>query len=89
MSEQSPVATRVTLSYAPPDEKTATAIGADRFRSYLRRAHSGSVSVGDEWDEFVSRGCGTTRDVTLRVESTTGGEVVGEGTEFAFEPREA
>lgn len=89
MSEQSTVATRVTLTYAPTDERVAEAIGADRYRSYLRRAHGGRVSVGDEWDEFVSCGCGTTRDVTLRVESTDGGEIVDEGTEFEFAAREA
>ncbi|WP_175454506.1 hypothetical protein [Halopelagius longus] len=44
------------------------------------------MSVGDEWEEFVSRGCGSTRDVTLRVQSTEGGEVIGEETELVFEP---
>lgn len=90
MSEQSTsAATRVVLSFVPADERTAAALDSERYRAYLQRAHSGSVSVGEEWAEFVSRGCGSTRDVTLRVESTTGGEVVGEGTEFEFEPREA
>ena len=82
------MATRVTLSYAPTGEETAAALDSGRYQSYLRRAHAGSVNVGDVWDEFVSWGCGTTRDVTLRVESTAGGEVVGEATEFEFEPHD-
>lgn len=89
MSEQAATATRVLLSFAPPDERTAEALDTERYRAYLRRAHSGPVAVGDEWDEFVSRGCGSTRDATLRVEDVEGGETVGEETAFAFEPREA
>lgn len=81
------VADEVTLSFSPSDDRTASALAAERYRQYLRRAHAGPVAVGDEWEEFVSRGCGSTRDVTLRVESVAGGDEVGEGTAFAFEPR--
>ncbi|SDR10075.1 hypothetical protein SAMN05216278_3622 [Halopelagius longus] len=76
----------MVLSFSPPDERTADALDADAYRSYLRRTRSGPVSVGAEWDEFVSRGCGSTRDVTLRVESVRGGELLGEETELVFEP---
>ena len=80
-------ASRVTLSFEPTDESTAAALDTDRYRSFLRRSHAGPISVGDEWAEFVSRGCGSTRDVTLRVESVDGGGAVGEETAFALEPR--
>ncbi|MFW5938891.1 MAG: hypothetical protein ACOCSD_04615 [Halolamina sp.] len=79
-------ATLVTLSFSPADDRTAAALDADRFRTYLRRANAGSVAVGDEWAEFVSRGCGSTRDVTVRVTAVEGGDAVGEETTFAFEP---
>lgn len=85
-SESSETAARVVLAFSPPDERTADALDADSYRSYLRRTRSGPVSVGAEWDEFVSRGCGTTRDVTLRVRSVQGGTELGEETELAFEP---
>ena len=80
-------AARVRLSFEPTDESTAAALDTDRYRSFLRRSHAGPISVGEEWAEFVSRGCGSTRDVTLRVESVDGGGEVGDGTVFAFEPR--
>lgn len=85
-SESSESASRVVLSFSPPDERTADALDADAYRSYLRRTRSGPVAVGAEWDEFVSGGCGTTRDVTLRVESVQGGAVLDEETELVFEP---
>lgn len=76
----------VTLSY-PEDERTRDELESDTYRSYLRRARDGPVSAGDEWEEFVSRGCGSTRDVALRVEDVDGGEAVGEETAFEFVPR--
>lgn len=81
------IASRVTLSLSPGDDRTVDAVDSQRYRAYLRRAHEGAVSVGTEWVEFVSRGCGSTRDVTLRVESVEGGEEIGEGTAFAFVSR--
>lgn len=86
-SEEDDHAARVILSFAPTDESTAEALRKDPYRTYLRRTRSGPVAVGDEWEEFVSRGCGTTRDVVLRVESTIGGDSIGPETAFAFEPR--
>ena len=81
-------ASRVTLSFSPSDGRTAEALDAPSYRSYLRRTRSGPVAVGDEWEEFVNCGCGTTRDVTLRVAATTGGRSIDEETEFVFEPSE-
>jgi hypothetical protein len=78
-------ATQVVLSVSPSDDRCFDALETDRYRSYLRRAHAGPVAVGEEWDEFLSRGCGSTRDVTLTVESVEGGEEIGDGTAFAFE----
>ena len=50
------------------------------FRTYLRRVHSGPVTEGDEWSEFVNCGCGTTTDVLLRVEAVDGGDRIDEET---------
>lgn len=50
------------------------------YRQYLRRAHAGPVTVGDEWDEFVNCGCASPEDVTLRVERIEGGENIGPET---------
>lgn len=80
-------AARVTLAVSPGDDRTVEAVDSERYRAYLRRAHAGPVTVGEEWAEFVSRGCGSTRDVTLRVESVETGEEIGEETEFAFVSR--
>ena len=81
------VATLVTLAVSPGDDRTVEAVGSERYRAYLRRAHEGPVTVGAEWAEFVSRGCGSTRDVTLSVESVEGGTEIGEETAFAFASR--
>ncbi|WP_435116251.1 hypothetical protein [Halolamina sp. C58] len=78
------IADRVVLTVEPDDDGTVAALDSDRYRAFLRRAHAGPVGVGDEWAEFVSRGCGSTRDVTLRVAAVEGGEEVGAGTAFAF-----
>ncbi len=72
------------LSVEPADDATAATVDADRYRAFLRRAHAGPVAVGDEWAEFVGRGCGSTRDVTLRVAAVEGGEEIGAETAFAF-----
>ncbi|GAB7013331.1 hypothetical protein [Halolamina salina] len=77
-------ADRVVLSVEPDDDATATALDSDRYRAFLRRTHAGPVAVGDQWAEFVSRGCGSTRDVTLRVTAVEGGEEIGAETAFAF-----
>ncbi|WP_435102019.1 hypothetical protein [Halarchaeum sp. P4] len=80
-------ASEVVVSFTPADDRTGAALDAPSYRRYLTRAHDGAVAVGDEWEEFVNCGCGTTRDVTLRVESTDGDYVDAETT-FVFEPRE-
>lgn len=80
-------ATEIVVSFAPTDDRTAEALDAASYRSYLRRTRRGDVSVGDEWAEFVNCGCGSTRDVVLRVESVDGGESIGTETAFVFEPR--
>ena len=89
MSEQqsSEEATSVTLSYAPSDDDDiAEGIDEDSFRAYLRKAHGGSVTLGEEWAEFVNCGCGTTKDVTLQVVSLTGGQAIGADTDVEYEP---
>jgi hypothetical protein len=78
-------ADRVRVGY-PDDGDTGAALRTDAFRRYLRVSRAGTVSVGDEWDEFVNCGCGTTRRVTLRVEAVEGGTAVGGETAFAFDP---
>jgi hypothetical protein len=77
-------ADRIVLSVDPADDDTVAALDSERYRAFLRRTHAGPVAAGDEWAEFVSRGCGSTRDVTLRVASVEGGEAVGAETAFAF-----
>jgi hypothetical protein len=85
---RSNVATEVVVSFPPVDERTVESLEASSYRSYLRRAREGPVTVGEEWEEFVNCGCGTTHDVRLRVESVVSGEALGEGTDLVFEPRE-
>ena len=85
-------ANRVAFALRPPtgewSEETATRVRrkvADgTFTTDLRRAHGGDVSPGDEFEEFVSCGCGSPRDVLLRVEQVEGGSVLSEATEMTF-----
>lgn len=60
----------------------------ERYVGYLRRVHAGPIASGDEWEEFVSRGCGMPKTVTLRVESIRGGTELGASTiiEYAERP---
>lgn len=85
-TEEAKVASQVSIAYTPADERTAKELNAESYRSYLRRARRGPVSVEEEWSEFVSTGCGTTQDVTLRVTAVEGGAAVGPNTEFEFVP---
>lgn len=85
----SAAATRVVLSYDPPDEAVGEKLEQETYRSYLRRARSGPVDPGDTWAEFVNEGCGTTQAVELRVESVEGGGTVAPDTEFVFRPSTA
>jgi len=59
------------------------------YRQYLRRAHAGSVAVGDEWDEFVNCGCASPEDVTLRVERIEGPAAIGPETAIEVVSRKA
>jgi hypothetical protein len=61
----------------------------DGYRRYLRRAHAGPVSVGEEWAEFVNCGCASPEDVVLRVETVEGGTSVGSETTVEVLPRKA
>jgi len=82
------VADRVVLRYEPVTDRITDELTSSRYRAYLGRAEAGQVAAGDEWDHFVSCGCGSTQDVTLTVESVTGGDRVGTETEFSFVPAE-
>lgn len=85
-------ANRIVFSIRPPAEEwrdeTATRVRQkvedETFMSYLVRAHGGDVSIGDEFEEFVSCGCGSPRDVLLRIEQVEGGSVLSEATDLAF-----
>jgi hypothetical protein len=59
------------------------------YRRYLRWAHAGPVSVGDEWEEFVNCGCQSPEDVVLRVEQIDGGTAIGTETTIDVVPRKA
>jgi hypothetical protein len=83
------VATEVVVSVPSVDDRTVQSIASPSYESYLRRARAGRVVVGEEWEEFVNCGCGTTHDLRLRVEALAGGDAIGEDTQFVFEPREA
>jgi hypothetical protein len=50
------------------------------YRRYLRWAHAGPVTVGDEWEEFVNCGCEHPQDVLLRVERIENGTAIGAAT---------
>jgi len=83
------VAERVVVRYAPVTDRVTEELATSRYSAYLRRAEDGPVTVGDEWDHFVSRGCGDTRDVTLTVHAVEGGDRVGDDTEFTFVPADS
>ena len=79
-------ASRIVLAYSPADDDITDAIDEYSFRTYLRKAHDGPVQLGDEWEEFVNCGCGSTKDVRLQVVSLTGGDAIDEETEIEYEP---
>ena len=79
-------ADHVTLSVRL-DETVQNALEQPSYRAYLRRTRAGPLEIGDEFEEFVSCGCGSTRDVRLRVESIDGGRAIGADTAFSFVPR--
>lgn len=84
MNEGDSAASAVAVSYRPATERVRRELSTPSYRGYLRKAKRGRVTVGDEWAEFVSCGCGTTRDVDLRVERVTDGSAIGPETQFEF-----
>lgn len=96
-------ADRVVVSFRPPEtepdadddwwsadtEWLQENLSERTYRQYLRRAHAGPVSTGDEWEEFVSCGCATPEDVVLRVERVDGGSAIAAETAIEVVPRTA
>lgn len=80
------VARRVTLRYQPPSRNLREELSRSSFVAFLRKAHEGEIEPGDEWEHFVSRGCGSPQNVRLEVQSLHGGDEVGDTTEFDFVP---
>lgn len=78
-------ASRIVVTYdeSALDERlrgwVARELGRESYRRYLVRAHE-TAAAGDEWEEFVSRGCSTPVDVTLRVARVEGGPGLDPGT---------
>lgn len=77
----------IVVSYSPATDGVRAELTNASYRGYLRRAHGGEVIPGEEWAEFVSRGCGSRADVTLRIEAVEGGSRLGADTAFEFVPR--
>ena len=81
-------ATELLLSYPDDlDDPDRQRLRDSSFRSYLRRTHE-RAREGDVWNEFVGRGCGSTRDVALLVEHVEGGPALAESTEIEYVSRE-
>lgn len=81
------VADHVVVEFGAPEgeeEWVIDALAEQSYTGYLRRVHAGPVAPGDRWSEFVSRGCGGTRDVILTVVSVDGGDAIGSRTTFSF-----
>jgi|GEM_PF-573249 len=85
-SDTGTVAERVVVRYEPATDTVRRELNTTRYASYLRTARAGAVAAGDEWAEFVNCGCGTTEDVTLSVVGVSGGDRIGEATDFEFVP---
>ncbi|WP_254821736.1 hypothetical protein [Haloglomus halophilum] len=85
------IATSVRLTYDegeyPEDVRGWVHEGVtdETFLASFRRRHD-TMAEGEIFDEFVSCGCGSPRDVTLRVVAVDGGPRVDEGTELVVEP---
>lgn len=78
-------ASRVVLTYDPDviDDISRfwveDELGKGSYVGYIRRTYD-TVSEGEDFDEFVSKGCSIPMDVTLRVERLDGGTRIGEDT---------
>jgi hypothetical protein len=62
-------------------------MNAPSYLRYLRYAHAGTLSVGDEFEEFVNCGCASPMDVVIRVERIEGGSAMGADTALDVVPR--
>ncbi|QLG27921.1 hypothetical protein HUG10_10305 [Halorarum halophilum] len=82
-------ATRLVLSYPNGlSEWGHDQIETERYRRYLRRVFE-TPTVGDESEEFVDVGCcGSSLDLTFRVEDVEGGDRVDDDTEVELVPRD-
>lgn len=74
----------VRLTVNPDNDHVRNAVTDATFCRYLRRAHNGAVTTGDTWSEFVSAGCGTRTNVSIRVLAVEGGTHVGRETIFEW-----
>ncbi|NUB90877.1 hypothetical protein HTZ84_13450 [Haloterrigena sp. SYSU A558-1] len=81
-------AERIVVSYpAALSEAGRRQLEKQSFRSYLHKTH-GEARAGDVWEEFVGVGCGTTRDVSLRVERVDGGAEITDETAISYAARD-
>ena len=85
MSETAESATRVVLSYDPAGIDDISRfwiedeLGSDDAAKRLRDGH-GTLAEGDAVEEYVSKGCGVSVGVTLRVERVDGGAEIDDET---------
>jgi hypothetical protein len=97
-TQQSPVASRVVLSYRAVDADEGEweladsdwirdRMNVDYYLQYIKRVHGGPVAVGEEFEEFVNCGCASPQDVIVRVEAVEGGEELGADTDLEVVPR--
>lgn len=86
-------ASRVVLSYDPQAIDDISRywvedeLSKDAYEAYIRRSY-GPVSEGEEFEEFVAKGCSVPMDVTLRVERLEGGSTIGDETAVDIQRRE-
>ncbi|ADB59643.1 hypothetical protein Htur_0746 [Haloterrigena turkmenica DSM 5511] len=79
---------RVVVSYpAALSEAGRRQLEKRSFRSYLHKTRD-EAREGDVWEEFVGVGCGTTRDVSLRVERVDGGAEITDETAIGYASRD-
>lgn len=77
-------ADRIWIRYSPGNDEVGEALHTKSFEQFLRRSKSGRIAAGDEWEEVVNDGCGSTKEVTLSVKRVDGGTTLGSGTGFEF-----
>jgi len=88
--------TRVVLSYDPGEIDDVSRywveneLSSDSYESYIRRSRE-TVTEGEVFEEFVSKGCGVSIAVNLRVERVErveGGAELGDCTTVDIRPRD-